>query len=213
MWIRVDTNLFICTALKEFVGGLLRHHQLAFQEIIVNFEVSVKSYSILWNFLFCSVLKDLHSLVPECLPVLLHPVGAGPAIMTQCHNANASQVLHFFLSLSLIVELEDARLHADEEEAKDSSRETGSSPFCISTLFEGSFKQRYCDHIHFRCSPGSRCCRWCNKSELGRRRTGWIGKGEWGWNKPVRCKSVNKGWCYDETNEKGSPGQCQVCEW
>ena len=117
--------------------------------------------------------------------------------MTQCHNASASQGLHFFLSLSLIVELEDARLHAEEEEAKDSSRDDGScgmiSLFCIATLFEGSFTQRYCNHIHFRCSPGSRCCRWYNKPELSRQRTGWIGRGGWGWNKPVTCKSVNKG--------------------
>ena len=137
--------------------------------------------------------------------------------MTQCHNASASQGLHFFLSLSLIVELEDARLHAEEEEAKDSSRDDGScgmiSLFCIATLFEGSFTQRYCNHIHFRCSPGSRCCRWYNKPELSRQRTGWIGRGGWGWNKPVTCKSVNKGLinvCNDETMKRDylAPVKC-----
>ena len=50
--------------------------------------------------IFCPVLLDLHSLVPECLPVLLHPVGAGPAIMThsQCISPPSSRSSLLFVA-------------------------------------------------------------------------------------------------------------------
>lgn len=50
--------------------------------------------------IFCPVLIDLHSLVPECLPVLLHPVGAGPAIMphSQCISPLSSRSSLLFVA-------------------------------------------------------------------------------------------------------------------
>ena len=49
---------------------------------------------------FCPVLFYLHSLVPECLPVLLHPVVAGPAIMphSQCISPLSSRSSLLFVA-------------------------------------------------------------------------------------------------------------------